>query len=164
MVESPIREELDTVKEYFRKAGLRWTGQREAIVEQAFLTHDHFSAEELLEMVRHRVGDASVHLATVYRTLQVLEEGHFIEGLEVGKGGRLFEHVLGHEHHDHVICIDCGWISEFHDDAMERRKIQAAKKLGFQMKRHSLRIYGTCDQLATTGKCPHFRDEEPGTG
>lgn len=163
MVDTRVREELGAVREHFKKSGMRWTRQRELIVEQAFLTHRHFSAEDLLAMLEKAGGVA--HLATVYRTLQVLEEGGFIEGMEMGRGGRLFEHVLGHEHHDHVICEDCGRICEFTDDAMERRKARAAKRLGFSMSSHSLRIYGSCDALARTGSCEHLKAaKEAGAG
>ena len=153
-----IRQETETVKAYFKQEGLRWTVPRQQIVEMAFLTHEHFSAEDLLRMIRKRDPDTGVHLATVYRTLQVLEDGSFVEGLDVGKGGRLFEHTLGHEHHDHVICEDCGKICEFHDADMEERKAQAAARLGFVMRRHSLRIYGSCQALRDVGTCEH-RDQ-----
>ncbi|MEZ5990660.1 MAG: Fur family transcriptional regulator [Planctomycetota bacterium] len=154
MVEPKVRKELDEIKQHFRKVGLRWTKQREAIVEQAFLTHEHFSAEQLYEMLKGRLGRDSAHLATIYRTLQVLEEGGFIEGFDVHKGeGRLYEHVLGHEHHDHVICNDCGKIFEFHDDQLERIKIADAADLGIEMTHHSLRIFGDCTRLRRDGRC-----------
>lgn len=162
-IDPRVREELEAVREHFKLSGMRWTRQRERIVEQAFLTHRHFSAEDLLVMLGK--AGAEAHLATVYRTLQVLEEGGFIESMEVGRGGRLFEHVLGHEHHDHVICEECGRICEFTDDAMERRKAQAAKRLGFSMSSHSLRIFGRCDALARTGTCEHLKAaNEAGAG
>ena len=82
--------------------------------------------------------------ATVYRTLTVLEDAGFVEGLDTGDGGRRFEHVLGHEHHDHMVCLDCGQILEFRDDELERRQELAAKRLGFRIQRHSLRLYGSC--------------------
>lgn len=159
-----IQEETETVKAYFKKEGLRWTGTRQEIVEAVFLTHEHFSAEELLGMIRARDPKTGVHLATIYRTLQVLEDGSFVEGLDVGKGGRLFEHTLGHDHHDHVICSDCGRISEFHDEAMEARKSEAARKLGFEMKHHSLRIFGACLELAKSGACKHQKQEHEDAG
>ena len=90
MVDPKIRKELEQVRAYFKKIGLRWTNQREVIIEQAFLTHSHFHAEDLLTMIKERLGSSHAHLATIYRTLQVLEEGHFIEGLELGRSeGRL---------------------------------------------------------------------------
>jgi Fur family ferric uptake transcriptional regulator len=156
MAERRFDDELAIVRRHFKQAGLRWTKQRQCIVAEVFATHEHFSAEALLSVVQEREGGHGVHLATVYRTLQVLEEGGFIEGLDVGQGGRLFEHVLGHAHHDHVICTDCGRILEFADAAMERRKGRAAHELGFEMTSHSLRIYGACLALRTQGRCEHL--------
>ncbi len=153
-----IEREIDAIKAHFKKSGLRWTQQRQMIVEQAFMTHSHFSAEDLHRMLRSQMGEQKVHLATVYRTLQVLEEGGFIEGLEVGKGGRLFEHILGHEHHDHIICMDCGAILEFHDDPMEERKRKAAERMGFDMVSHSLQIYGRCHARQSEEGCPRYRE------
>lgn len=127
---------------HLQKSGFRWTNQRSLIVRTALATHDHFTAEQLLERCR-RV-DPKVSRATVYRTLTVLEEAGFVEGLDTGDGGRRFEHVLGHEHHDHMVCLHCGAIVEFRDDELERRQAAAAKRHGFQIERHSLRIYGRC--------------------
>ncbi len=157
MVDPEVRKEIDAVRDYCRRVGFRWTKQREVIVEEAFLTHDHFSAEELFELVAKRQGKDGVHLATIYRTLQVLEEGQFIEGLDVGaKGGRLYEHVLGHEHHDHLICADCGKIFEFHDSELEVLKRQVADRGGFTMQAHSLKIYGSCKKLEAGQDCEEF--------
>jgi Fur family ferric uptake transcriptional regulator len=163
MVDPRVEEEIRAVKDYFRRVGFRWTKQRQAIVETAFLTHKHFSAEELFDMVRSREDCATVHLATVYRTLQVLEEGRHVEGMDMGKSGRLYEHVLGHEHHDHVICSQCGKIFEFCDDDLEARKAAAAEKLGMRMEAHTLKIYGACRRFEEEGYCPHH-DERKSAG
>ena len=52
MVDPKIRKELEQVRAYFKKIGLRWTNQREVIIEQAFLTHSHLQAEDLLNMIK----------------------------------------------------------------------------------------------------------------
>ena len=135
-------QEQSIVEEHLRRSGFRWTSQRALIVREALETHDHFTAEELLELCRKK--DPKVSRATVYRTLSVLEESGFVEGLETGDGGRRFEHVLGHEHHDHMVCLKCEQIIEFRDDELERRQELAAKKVGFLIQRHSLRLYGRC--------------------
>ena len=137
-----LEQELATVARHFRQQGCRWTAQREEIVRAAFATHDHFTADELLALSRK--ADPRVSRATVYRTLAALESSGFVEGLDTGDGGRRFEHVLGHEHHDHMVCTRCGAIVEFHDPEIEARQEQAAKKLGFSVERHSLRLYGCC--------------------
>jgi Fur family ferric uptake transcriptional regulator len=135
-------QELQTVARHFRQSGHRWTAQRQLIVRTAFATHDHFTADELLE--RSRRTDPNVSRATVYRTLTVLEGAGFVEGLDTGDGGRRFEHVLGHEHHDHMVCLGCDRIFEFHDEELERRQELAARRIGFRIERHSLRLYGRC--------------------
>jgi len=138
------QKEADIVEAALRESGFRWTNQRALIVRAALATHDHFTAEELLDLCRKQ--DPKVSRATVYRTLSVLEEAGFVEGLETGDGGRRFEHVLGHEHHDHMVCLSCERILEFRDDELERRQELAAKRVGFSIQRHSLRLYGTCKQ------------------
>ncbi len=134
--------ELEIVENHMREKGLRWTSQRRLIAEVAFSTHEHFSADSLLEMCRKV--DSNVSRATVYRAIGMLEEGGFIEGLDTGDGGRLFEHVLGHGHHDHMVCTSCGKIIEFHDDALESRQEVVATEAGFRITNHSLKLFGYC--------------------
>ena len=143
-------QEQNIVEDHLRRSGFRWTNQRALIVRTALATHDHFTAEQLLERCR-RV-DPKVSRATVYRTLTVLEEAGFVEGLDTGDGGRRFEHVIGHEHHDHMVCLHCSRIVEFRDDELERRQEAAAKRIGFRIERHSLRLYGTCRECQRAGK------------
>ena len=135
-------QEQRVVESHLRRSGFRWTNQRSLIVRTALATHEHFTAEELLDRCRRL--DPKVSRATVYRTLTVLEEAGFVEGLDTGDGTRRFEHVIGHEHHDHMVCLSCERIVEFRDDELERRQEAACKRVGFRIERHSLRIYGTC--------------------
>jgi len=145
-----LDQEQQVVEAALRRRGFRWTNQRALIVRTALGSHEHFTAEELLALCR-RV-DPKVSRATVYRTLAVLEEAGFVEGLDTGDGGRRFEHVLGHEHHDHMVCLGCGAIFEFRDDELERRQEVAAKRIGFKIERHSLRIHGHCRDCQRTRK------------
>ncbi len=137
-----VDQEHGIVEAHLRKSGFRWTNQRSLIVRTALSSHEHFTAEQLLDLCRRQ--DPKVSRATVYRTLTVLEQAGFVEGLDTGDGGRRFEHVLGHDHHDHMVCLQCGAIFEFCDEELERRQEAAAKRLGFRIARHSLRIHGTC--------------------
>lgn len=135
-------EELDLIEREMKRRGHRWTQQRRLIVKVALANHEHFQADELLALCRRR--DRGVSRATVYRTLQMLEDAGFVSGLDTGDGGRRFEHTLGHEHHDHMVCTVCGRIFEFRDGELERRQEIAARRIGFRIERHSLRIHGTC--------------------
>lgn len=143
-------EEIHVVERYMRKMGFRWTNQRSLVTRAVFDSHDHFSAEELLEVCRRM--DRDVSRATVYRTLAMLEDAGFVEGLDTGDGGRKFEHVLGHRHHDHMVCNRCGMIIEFFDEELERRQELAAGKHGFTIQSHSLKLFGLCQDCRKQGE------------
>ncbi|MEM7309547.1 MAG: Fur family transcriptional regulator [Planctomycetota bacterium] len=129
-------------EEFLKERKLRMTPQRLAIFERAFDTHQHFTAEDLYEWLREE--DGAVSRATVYRTLSVLVEGGFLESLDVGKGELRYEHVLGHRHHDHMVCLSCGKIEEFYDERIERLQEEASSQKGFRMVSHNLRLFGYC--------------------
>lgn len=142
-------EELDLIERELRARGHRWTQQRRLIVEVALANHEHFQAEELLAMCRKK--DKSVSRATVYRTLQMLEDAGFVSGLDTGDGGRRFEHTLGHEHHDHMVCTVCERILEFRDDELEALQVRAAERRGFLLERHTLKLFGVCAECRQNG-------------
>jgi len=137
-----LANELTIVEREMRRNGFRWTQQRQLIAKVALKNHGHFTAEELLELCAGEM--SGVSRATVYRTLTMLEQAGFVEGLDTGDGRRKFEHTLGHEHHDHMVCTECGTIIEFRDAQLERRQEIAAKEHGFEILSHSLKLFGMC--------------------
>jgi len=128
---------------FLQERSLKLTAQRERIFERAFATHEHFSAETLFLWLREEKGPP-VSRATVYRTLALLVEGNFLESLDTGKGELVYEHVLGHRHHDHMVCVDCGRIEEFVDERIEQLQVEACERKGFRLLDHDLRLFGTC--------------------
>ena len=129
-------------EEYLKECKLRLTPQRSLIFEKAFETHDHFTAEVFLGWLKAEGHEVS--RATLYRTLGLLVEGGFLEALDVGTGEALYEHVLGHRHHDHLICTECGRIEEFHEERIEALQVEIAKSRGFELTSHDLRLMGVC--------------------
>jgi Fe2+ or Zn2+ uptake regulation protein/CheY-like chemotaxis protein len=81
--------------------------------------------------------DDNVSRATVYRTLSMLETANFVEALETPEGMRRFEHTIGHEHHDHMICTRCSKILEFRDERIEAAPARASG-LGAQGFKHDV--------------------------
>jgi Fur family transcriptional regulator, ferric uptake regulator len=128
---------------FLRSRSLKLTSQRRRIFDRVYGTHEHFSAEELYAWLGKEPGPR-VSRATVYRTLALLVEGEFVQGLDTGRGELLYEHVLGHPHHDHMVCIECGKITEFHDDRIEELQLEACRKKGFQLVHHEHRLKGYC--------------------
>ena len=130
-------------EEHLRSKKLKYTAQRDRIFERIFETHQHFTADTLHAWLKEEVG-AAVSRATVYRTLRLLEEGGFIESLDTGQGELVYEHILGHTHHDHLVCVDCGKIEEFRNDQIERLQDEVAESRGFTLVHHTLRLEGYC--------------------
>lgn len=135
-------------EDFLRKRELKLTPQRARIFDRAFSTHEHFTAEELYAWLATQPGPR-VSRATVYRTLVLLLEGEFMKSMDVGRGELVYEHVLGHGHHDHMVCLDCGRIEEFHDQRIETLQEEAAAKKGFELVKHDHRLIGYCRACAT---------------
>lgn len=134
-------------EEFLRARELKLTTQRERIFERAFSTHEHFSAEQLYDWLREEPG-ARVSRATVYRTIGLLAEGGFLGSLDTGRGELVYEHLLGHKHHDHMVCMECGRIEEFHDERIEALQHEACQRMGFVLVSHSHRLIGLCRACA----------------
>jgi Fur family ferric uptake transcriptional regulator len=129
--------------QFLRSRSLKLTSQRRRLFDRAFATHEHFSAEQLYRWLQTEPGPR-VSRATVYRSLALLVEGGFVQALDTGKEELLYEHVLGHPHHDHMVCLDCGRIEEFHDERIESLQLEACRKKGFQLVGHEHRLNGYC--------------------
>ena len=132
--------------------GFRRTSQREAIIEAALGTSEHFSAEELLKNSREI--DPSVSRATVYRTLALLVESGALKELDLGGGHKVFDpNFVEHPHHNHLICLDCEKIVEFEDMNIELLENCITRRLGFSPTRKHVTIQATCDRLQREGAC-----------
>jgi len=129
-----------------RKAGLKVTLPRVKILEllENSPIH-HLSAEDVYKSLLAAGED--VGLATVYRVLTQFEAAGIVERHHFEGGHSVFE-LKDSEHHDHIVCIDCGKVSEFHDDVIEERQLAVAKRLGYELTGHSLHLYGRCDKCA----------------
>jgi len=123
-----------------RSRGLRMTNQRQTIAEAFFMANDHVTVDDLYAMVRKE--DMRIGHATVYRTLRFMEESGLAESHRFG-GGKLRYEVQQH-HHDHIICVTCGFIQEFENQTMEDLQEKIAKEHGFTLKSHRMEIYGEC--------------------
>jgi len=147
------------IYEYIEKKGLRKTVQREAIIQAAFSTTSHYTAEELIEMARKI--EPSVSRATVYRTLPLLVESKLLKEIELGHDHKTYDpNFVNRPHHNHIICADCQKVVEFEDHYMETLEDCISKRLGFTPAAKSVRIEATCDKLRKFGCC----ENKPGKG
>ena len=137
-----MEKELDTVAKYLKEHDFKLTNQRKKIIETVFASHDHFTADALYDVLREK--GESISKATIYRTLSLLCESSLVESRDFGRGQLYYEHVLGHDHHDHLICNGCGKVVEFKNPELEKLQTKVAKARGFRIESHSLRIFGIC--------------------
>ena len=138
-------ELLDDFKIILRKNGLKYTKQRELILKALYQNNGHFSPEVLYNLVQEEDPQMNIGIATVYRTLGLLEDEGLVSSLSFGAHGKKYE--LGvKEHHDHIICQECGKIEEFCDEVIEKRQEDIAQHFGFKLTDHSMKIYGICPQ------------------
>src|SRR5215471_15750958 len=125
---------------------LRLTAQRQAIIDTAFSTRQHFTAEQLLAWSRRQ--DRSVSRATVYRTLPLLTESGLIREMDFGKDYKFYDpNYAEHPHHNHIICQDCDKIVEFESDKIEQLENEITQRLGFAVRAHRLQITASCEEL-----------------
>jgi Fur family ferric uptake transcriptional regulator len=137
-------EEKAIFLEHIQKAGLRKTAQRDLILEKFLRTEDHLTSEDLYWLVQKQ--DSSIGHITVYRTLKLLTEAGLAREVRFGDNKTYYEHHFNHEHHDHMICTECGKVIEFVSDEIETLQDQMADKFGFRLSHHSLRMWGTCSE------------------
>ncbi len=135
----------DVIREFrqcLRRRGMRVTPERERICREVYTTSFHFDAEDLVS--RLQVSARPVSRATVYRTLEVLEECGLVKKIRQIDNKHHYEKSLGLEHHDHLFCESCGNVIEFREDEIERLQDEVCARFGFRPKMHSLQIYGLC--------------------
>ncbi|ANE36156.1 ferric uptake regulation protein [Campylobacter iguaniorum] len=139
--------EYDTLLEKFKKVlrdnGLKYTKQREILLKTLYNNSDHFTPEQLYLYIKESHPDLNLGIATVYRTLNLLEESGMVTSISFGTQGKKFE-LATKPHHDHMICRMCGNIIEFEDPTIEKRQSIIAKDHGFKLTGHMMQLYGIC--------------------
>lgn len=150
--EEAIKCPKERFLDFLSRKNLRVTAQRRAIVDTAFSTQQHFTAEQLLSWSRRR--DKSVSRATVYRTLPLLTESGLVREMDFGKDYKFYDpNYAEHPHHNHIICQDCDKIVEFESDKIEQLENEISRRLGFTVKTHRLQITASCEELKRLGAC-----------
>ena len=132
-----------------KDAGLKATQPRLKILSILEQNRErHMSAEDVYRALM-AAGD-DLGLATIYRVLTQFELAGLVIRHHFAEGYAVFELDSG-EHHDHIVCIDCGKVIEFIDNTIERRQIKIAKEHGYRLADHSLVLHAHCERK----RCAH---------
>lgn len=139
---SPIHESVSMSPPELKSLGLKATVPRLKILEvfqQGRMRH--MSAEDVYRELL--TDNSDIGLATVYRVLMQFEQAGILKRTNFESGRSLFELNQG-EHHDHLVCLQCGRVEEFIDPEIEKRQQRVARDLGFALQDHALALYGNC--------------------
>jgi Fur family ferric uptake transcriptional regulator len=145
--EEKFKKEKEIFLEHIQKEGLRRTAQRELILEIFLRTEDHLTSEDLYYLVQKE--DPSIGHTTVYRTMKLLTDAGLAREVRFGDNKTYYEHHYDHQHHDHMICTECGRVIEFFSPELEEKQEEMADKFNFKATHHSLRIWGLCEECQT---------------
>lgn len=140
---------VERFRRYLRDHRQPVTRQRDLVAELVLTSEEHLSAEQ----VRRRVAERGekVGLATIYRTLELLEKSGLARGHDFGQGFRRFEPMSAQTDHEHLICVRCGRVVEFNHERLERMLPIIADEHGFQSERYRVEIYGVCQPCQRKG-------------
>src|SRR5438105_6099069 len=138
----PMAEEQEIFHRHIQRAGLKRTAQRDLILDVFLHTEEHLSSEDLYRLVQKE--DPDIGQTTVYRTLKLLTDAGLAREVRFGDGRTRYEHNYKQQHHDHMICMECGEIIEIYSAELEAIQEAQAGKHHFEVRQHLLRILGIC--------------------
>lgn len=124
------------------KNHLRFTRQRQEIFRAFVGMARHVTAEEVYREVSKK--ESRIGLSTIYRTLGLFCRFGLAEARQFGDGHTRYDPVHDKHHHDHLICTQCGEITEFENQHIERLQEQVARRHRFVIREHKLELYGLC--------------------
>lgn len=136
------KRELGIFRKYLERRGLKLTAERQALFDEIFSRHEHLEADELL--VRLRAKHTKISRATIYRTLELLVDSGIVGRVRIGEAGYRYERLRAGDHHDHLICDQCGRVIEFFEPRIENLQDEVAERYGFVLLSYSHQMRGIC--------------------
>src|SRR5210317_1240831 len=123
MIEYPLL--LEKFQTLLKENSLKFTKQRELVLKFLYEHDGHFTPEHIYTLLKEQYPNINIGIATVYRTLSLLETSQIASSISFGVQGKKYELGLK-KHHDHLICTKCGAIIEFFDEIIEERQKEIA--------------------------------------
>lgn len=128
---------------YLKNNNLSVTKDRFRILKIIFNRDSHFKVADILRVIKKNNLDIS--RATLYRTIDIFLKAGLINKYVDADNVNFYEHTFGQKHHDHLICIKCGKVIEFHHEQLEKIKSNICEQYKFKHINHILKINGICD-------------------
>ena len=140
---------LDQAYKQLKLQGFRLTQIRKDLVKFILGRKSHWTIQSVATQAKKSL--PKVGIATVYRTVNLLQQQGYLTETYSGSGSARYE-VTPEEHHDHLTCIICGKIVEFENAEIEQLQETVAKNLGFELVDHRMELYGKCPRCKEKGK------------
>lgn len=139
-------EFVKSFKVYLSKNGLRYTKEREILIDELISNckNKHFNAPMIYEKMKDKV--VKVSRATIFRNLSLLVKAGLLTKVDLGENFDSFEIKKIDDHHDHLICLQCGKVIEFYSKDIEKIQDKVIKKHSFKPLYHKHEIYGYCEE------------------
>jgi len=140
--ENKIKEKKEQLKAFLKERGFKSTRQREIIVTEFLKLKAHITAEDLYRKInkKHR----NIGFTTVYRTLKLLIKSGLATERVFADNLTRYEPLSAEDHHDHLICLGCGAITEFENPKLEKLQEKIAREFNFHTITHKMEFYGYC--------------------
>ena len=119
---------------------MRYTSQRQAVWDEIKNSTEHRDAEEIYLHLNNRK-KIKVSRATVYRTIDVLVKNKLVRKMDLGDGKALYEPKINEDHHDHIICVETGKITEFFNEELELLQEKIVSEHGYKLVRHVHQLF-----------------------
>lgn len=149
--------EREQFLQYLRDQGHRVTPERMRLFDEIFSQHGHIDAEQLLGSLQER--EVKISRATVYRNLDLLVECGLVRRHRLARRRYLYEHVHPGQHHDHLVCTECGRVVEFVSPGISALQVEICRAHGFEPARHQLQILGLCTRCAEQAELAEQAEE-----
>ena len=137
---------------FLKENSLRQTPERFAVLDEVYAASGHFDADEL--HMRLKIKGERVSRATVYNTLDLLQNADLVTRHQFGQNQAKYEPAFSYRQHDHLICTDCGEVFEFCDPRIQGIQEMVGEIFRFNIQSHSLHVYGSCERT----DCPNLRE------
>ncbi len=145
-----ITEKKEKLISFLKEKGFKSTRQRDIIATEFLKTGEHVTAEDLYKKINRKHKD--IGLTTVYRTLKLLKKSGLATESIFADNLTRYEPLSEDDHHDHLVCLDCGSITEFENSKIERLQEKIADEFGFHTLSHKMDLYGYCRECKNRTK------------